>query len=387
MTSVKRIGVLLVLWGSCLGMLQAQNQLREQVVLVRPSYTEAMEKAIRLFAKEDFEYGYKDDSQAALKWLDGEWCAGFLYRMPDGKKVVLTHRWSAPQTDQVDVKTVSMTGDTVVYAACPVVRSDEECELLMVSLPDLFPVEPAIVLANRMADEGDDIYVGGYSASDARLVWQFTDGVVSNLSDSLYSLLGAYKTSYAHHTAPVDRNFTGAPVLVERDGKYQAVGLIVDKISYLENRSLFLPLDYLRDLVEHEPSDRDFEDALGHFNYCLQTDKLEMVAHMLSHTIIQNVKYVDYLTLARRGSARMGLRVTSCTKLGLTADAARMAFADMIMHWYRAFGVHELAREQSGDTITQRLLWDKKSDMQLRWSRQRDGQWRINAVHKIKHVK
>lgn len=230
--------------------IQAQNELRRKVVVVRPVLYDSSVDFLLGFSDLLMKEGYKEAARFLKDYAKGGFGTGFVYAdSVTGKKYVITNRHVVALAQSVTIEFRDNERNVSSYKDCPVAIVDEDIDLAAIALPDNVTVG-SLRFADETPTEGRDVFTAGYPGLGDNPSWQFGKGVVSNAHfyDEELSKVGG-NTILIQHTAQIDAGSSGSPLLIQSatdKNEYLVVGINTWKAYARENANFAIPTADIR---------------------------------------------------------------------------------------------------------------------------------------------
>ena len=230
--------------------IQAQNELRRKVVVVRPVLYDSSVDFLLGFSDLLMKEGYKEAARFLKDYAKGGFGTGFVYAdSVTGKKYVITNRHVVALAQSVTIEFRDNERNVSSYKDCPVAIVDEDIDLAAIALPDNVTVG-SLRFADETPTEGHDFFTAGYPGIGDNPSWQFGKGIVSNAHfyDEELSKVGG-NTILIQHTAQIDAGSSGSPLLIQSatdKNEYLVVGINTWKAYARENANFAIPTADIR---------------------------------------------------------------------------------------------------------------------------------------------
>lgn len=230
--------------------IQAQNELRRKVVVVRPVLYDSSVDFLLGFSDLLMKEGYKEAARFLKDYAKGGFGTGFVYAdSVTGKKYVITNRHVVALAQSVTIEFRDNERNVSSYKDCPVAIVDEDIDLAAIALPDNITVG-SLRFADETPTEGRDVFTAGYPGLGDNPSWQFGKGIVSNAHfyDEELSKVGG-NTILIQHTAQIDAGSSGSPLLIQSatdKNEYLVVGINTWKAYARENANFAIPTADIR---------------------------------------------------------------------------------------------------------------------------------------------
>ena len=230
--------------------IQAQNELRSKVVVVRPVLYDSSVDFLLGFSDLLMKEGYKEAARFLKDYAKGGFGTGFVYAdSVTGKKYVITNRHVVALAQSVTIEFRDNERNVSSYKDCPVAIVDEDIDLAAIALPDNVTVG-SLRFADETPTEGHDVFTAGYPGLGDNPSWQFGKGIVSNAHfyDEELSKVGG-NTILIQHTAQIDAGSSGSPLLIQSatdKNEYLVAGINTWKAYARENANFAIPTADIR---------------------------------------------------------------------------------------------------------------------------------------------
>ena len=230
--------------------IQAQNELRRKVVVVRPVLYDSSVDFLLGFSDLLMKEGYKEAARFLKDYAKGGFGTGFVYAdSVTGKKYVITNRHVVALAQSVTIEFRDNERNVSSYKDCPVAIVDEDIDLAAIALPDNVTVG-SLRFADETPTEGRDVFTAGYPGLGDNPSWQFGKGIVSNAHfyDEELSKVGG-NTILIQHTAQIDAGSSGSPLLIQSatdKNEYLVAGINTWKAYARENANFAIPTADIR---------------------------------------------------------------------------------------------------------------------------------------------
>lgn len=230
--------------------IQAQNELRRKVVVVRPVLYDSSVDFLLGFSDLLMKEGYKEAARFLKDYAKGGFGTGFVYAdSVTGKKYVITNRHVVALAQSVTIEFRDNERNVSSYKDCPVAIVDEDIDLAAIALPDNITVG-SLRFADETPTEGRDVFTAGYPGLGDNPSWQFGKGIVSNAHfyDEELSKVGG-NTILIQHTAQIDAGSSGSPLLIQSatdKNEYLVAGINTWKAYARENANFAIPTADIR---------------------------------------------------------------------------------------------------------------------------------------------
>lgn len=230
----------------------AQPNLKDQVVIIKPTFHASSVKFLEDFSKWLRKDGYTEAADVLLGYSQGGFGTGFLYKDPTtGRFFVLTNRHVVALAESASIVFERPDGEQRTYEKCEILAVDPRLDIAAVALPSYFSSESFLTFSDAAPADGQDVFAAGFPGLGDRPSWQLTKGIVSNASVCAEGFIdSAMHVRLLQHTAPIDPGSSGSPLLVkDQDGNFQVVGINTYKAQARENANFAIPVRYLEAFI------------------------------------------------------------------------------------------------------------------------------------------
>jgi len=243
------IGTLLVLF--CGLSLFAQDNLRNSVAVVRPSYTD---EQIAFFGKMSsalIKNGYIISSRVLKAMELGKgFGSGFVHITPSGEAYILTNKHVVRDAPAANITFFTENNDSLVFQNCPVVAVSPKLDIALVALPSDAKIEKSLTFYTQPISDGQDVWSAGYPGLGNKPVWQLGKGIISNQSVRDELLADPSVTFVFQHTAQIDPGSSGGPLLIKKETGYEVIGINTWKARGRENAGFSIPAKAIVQFIE-----------------------------------------------------------------------------------------------------------------------------------------
>lgn len=251
MKQVLTIALFFLLFGT----LHAQNNsLREVVATVRPVYSESTVTFLNSFADRLDKQGADSLAAQLKRYAKGNsFGSGFAFtNATDSQTYILTNRHVVAQAQFVNVEFSLEDQSVKSFTNCKIVSVDFENDLALISLPQGVKLDRALVISNRKAEDGEDVFTAGYPGLADKASWQLGKGIVSNSSVHMDQWIPS-KNSIIQHTAQIDPGSSGGPLLRRNSDAprgFEIIGMNTWKVSDRENTNFSIQASVIQGFID-----------------------------------------------------------------------------------------------------------------------------------------
>ena len=332
----KPLALLLAVFMSVTVMSQS---LRESVVVVTPTYSEKTQQFLSTFGKHLKSDGFYAAVEILESYSKGIYGSGFAYRDTiSGKMYIVTNRHVVDQASEVDIE-ITSNDNTHKITNCQVVACDDALDLALIILPEseIGNIIP-LPLSVAPLHDGDNVFTAGYPGLAGKPSWQYANGIISNASLTLESLVSTSKSRFIQHTAPVDAGSSGSPLLIKTDNNitgHSVIGINTWKANGRENTNLAIPASAIIELIEKsvgQPATNDSirlkERAQGLTKAVKETYK--SVIPYVSYGFVSEISASTFYDLIIQSSDNAQTAINESYEQGKPLDGIRIGIADII---------------------------------------------------------
>lgn len=231
--------------------INAQQDLKKSVCVVKQNYTDAEKEAFEKTASTLFSNSYMSAARNLRKGLGG-FGSGFLYRADNGNLYIITNKHVVKDAKSVQLTFKAEGGDKTI-SNCSVIAKSDSMDIAVVEFPATETgFVPLSFDADRVVD-GTNVWSAGFPGLGDEPAWQLGNGVVSNDNLVNMELTDSVHIAVIQHTAQVDPGSSGGPLLVLKENtkresgdksvalkEYKVVGMNTWKAFRRENANFSL---------------------------------------------------------------------------------------------------------------------------------------------------
>jgi len=243
----------------------------------------------------------KKPDTAASGWVG----SGVLLNYRDGL-FVLTNQHVIDGIYDVGIRFKKQDGMETGYGELVFLGADAEKDLALFRFENAVPDLKGLEFMRHELKEGDDVYSAGFPAVGNNPIWQFTRGIVSNISVTILNDDGTVQGPYIQHTAPTDPGNSGGPLLVYSAGAFVLAGINVGTVRSRQAANFSIPVKTIKgflDSVLDGEQDAGKEKALGktldNFIKVIKESKnrnSNLVPYLSADFVIENAELSFYET-------------------------------------------------------------------------------------------
>lgn len=195
----------------------AQQDLKKSVCVVKQNHTEAETSAYEKTASTLFSNSYMSAARQLRKG-SVSFGSGFLYKADNGKLYIITNKHVVK-----DAKTVQLIfktdGADKTIPNCNVVAKSDSTDIAIVEFPsadnDFIPLS----FSTEPLSDGTNVWSAGFPGLGDEPAWQLGNGVISNGKYRNLEITDGAHIDIIQHTAQVDPGSSGGPLLVLNENK------------------------------------------------------------------------------------------------------------------------------------------------------------------------
>lgn len=387
----------LILSVLCIFGSSAQENLREYVAIVRPTYTASTVKFLNDFSLTMQRYGYKESAKLLKDYAKEGFGSGFLYvDKNSGRKFIITNRHVVAQANVATIE-FSMPGrDVVTYKYCDVIYVDEKLDLALITLPSDFPKNEGLTIKEQTPADASDIFSAGFPGLGSQPSWQIGNGIVSNNSVYNKNLAGSDKVGAIQHTAPIDGGSSGGPLLSRNTSAptgYEVIGINTWKATGRENANFAISgkaiktfLDQYLSMKTDRNNDVDLKAQANRFTQAL-TVGYEEVLPFISADYIANISVTGFRDIFVAVSDSVRNNVIQCFNDGRPIDGVRVGLAEAMYNKYNKQNLVVTSISEIEQTLNQPtsevIFMQNEKPMPIVWIFEQ-GNWRIKHLTTLK---
>lgn len=366
------------------------QSLRESVVVVTPTYSEKTQQFLSTFGKHLKSDGFYAAAEVLESYSKGIYGSGFAYHDTiSGKMYIITNRHVVDQASEVEID-ITFNDNTHKIKNCQVVACDDALDLALILLPEnetgnIVPLP----LSVETLHDGDNVFTAGYPGLAGKPSWQYGNGIISNASLTLESLVSDNKSRFIQHTAPVDAGSSGSPLLIKTDNSitgHSVIGINTWKANGRENTNLAIPASAIIELIGKsvtQPATNDSinlkERAQGLTAAVKETYK--SVIPYVSYGFVSEISASTFYDLIIQSSDNAQIAINESYEQGKPLDGIRIGIADIICQKFVKKD-YKFNRIVSIDTEKNTATVEYKSDnktINTEWELEQ-GSWRIKGA-------
>jgi serine protease Do len=264
---------------------------QDYVGQISQSFRPEIAAMMRNIGEELEQRGQRAAAQGIENYLQGNCGAGVVYVTEEGANYIITNHRIISQAGGLSITFEKPDGSRITYTGLSIVAADEEKDIALLAFENgERPFSTGLPLLDRQLWMDERVYAAGFPGTAA--AWQ--EGEISELyvrvpgNDEIMRMTGPY----IRHTAPVDSENSGGPLLVENPrapGGYAVAG--INTLSTRDREANYaIPADRVEDFLQEALGTGDgrlaLEERLLAFTQGLTTSRLSYrhIAKYLSNS-------------------------------------------------------------------------------------------------------
>lgn len=376
----------------------AQQDLKKSVCVVKQNYTDAEKEAFEKTASTLFSNSYMSAARNLRKGLGG-FGSGFLYRADNGKLYIITNKHVVRDAKSVQLTFKADGGDKTI-SNCNVIAKSDSMDIAVVEFPATETgFVPLSFDADRVVD-GTNVWSAGFPGLGDEPAWQLGNGVVSNDNLVNMELTDSVHIAVIQHTAQVDPGSSGGPLLVLKENtkresgdksvalkEYKVVGMNTWKAFRRENANFSLMAKDILKVVNNlgtVSSSMKNDDEVGLQNQVEKFIESFNKSSIEMSTFISNKMATslseDQLTAMLKN---ISTNANNSLRDGDAVDGLKIIVADNIKSQIRTLSDLKVGSlSTNGDSGTVTFTYRKKQYTSS-WEKNSDG-WQLTSTDIIK---
>lgn len=380
--------LLLLTWFSILTF-HAQTVLRENVAIVKPSYTNSSITFIKNLSKVVRNDGYRLASDILDSYTKDNFGSGFIYTNPKSQKsYIVTNRHVVSQADLATIEFQQPDGQIAEYKDCAIVAVDESLDLALIELPLNSNISKGLKIETSTPEEGSTVFSAGYPGLNNKPSWQLGQGIISNISVQDKLLSGTNSTGAIQHTAQIDAGSSGGPLLIKDDEGYKIIGVNSWKIADREGANFSISsktlVRFLNDHagIKEKNTLEDLENNAKDFAAVMKKD-YESILPFISSEYISNVSIDHFHELINAVPDSIDDKIAVCFNNGRPIDGVRIGLAYIIFKRIAVLNLKYNTASNVENGYGNVLFTSDKKDFSTTWIFEQ-GAWRLQKLPSLR---
>lgn len=390
---MRKIKIILLLLLSITG-IQAQNNLRDLVCIVKPQHSSATKEFFENYGRALAREGYIRSGSYLMAMAKCGFGTGVVIEY-NGEYCALTNFHVVEYANVATIEFTSITGSDIQVEECEIIAKDKDYDLALIKLPNDTKIKSGFNISHMTLNEGTEVWSAGFPGIGNNPSWQLGKGIISNafFKDSV---LNNTKLSYAiQHTAQVDAGSSGGPLLIanpEEKPGYSIVGINTWKVRGREGANFAIPADivlaFLKDINSTEIENENLIEEVTERTHDLiksgKSENYKAILPFISNNYIFSIPetiFMNTLSVASKDAAK---DADNALRAGEPFEAFRIIIADAL---YRRQQIIEMTdiivKKDSSKIFSEGIIKGKKIEMEWKWE---SGNWNLvnSTLLKIK---
>lgn len=372
----------------------AQQDLKKSVCVVKQNYTDAEKEAFEKTASTLFSNSYMSAARNLRKGLGG-FGSGFLYRADNGKLYIITNKHVVKDAKSVQLTFKAEGGDKTI-SNCNVIAKSDSMDIAVVEFPATETgFVPLSFDADRVVD-GTNVWSAGFPGLGDEPAWQLGNGVVSNDNLVNMELTDSVHIAVIQHTVQVDPGSSGGPLLVLKENskdksvalkEYKVVGMNTWKAFRRENANFSLMAKDILKVVNNigatsasmkNNDEVGFQNQVEKYIESFNKSSIEMSA-FISNKMATSLSEEQLTAMIKNISTN----ANNSLRDGDAIDGLKIMVADNIKSQIRTLSDLKVGSlSTNGDSGTVTFTYRKKQYTSS-WEKNSDG-WQLTSTDIIK---
>lgn len=375
----------------------SQENIRECVVIVRPSYSDKTNEFLKKFSERMKKDGYFMISEnLRMLYLGKGFGSGFIIKGNDGNMYVLTNQHVVKQAESVNIEFSNTDGSSVNYTKCNIIMTDIDNDLALIAFPKNADIQHYLNFSLKNAEDGQEVYSAGFPSVKGNPSWQLGKGIISNANFSMDLLNETITSNVIQHTAQIDYGSSGGPLLIKDQNEingYSVIGLNTWKVFSRENMNLTIPITTIIEFINKatlsvyninnsinlEKESREFTTNALH--------GYKRILKYISYNYIENLDFESFYSYMNNSTKEAQKEVFSQLSNNQPFEAIRIVLADAIIqniernkNIFSFSNISDLTSIESRNNVT--FLLNQKP-VNSEWIIEQN-QWKINHFSILK---
>lgn len=235
-------------------------QVRKQVCIVRPNYSDEIKEELKDFIPRLKKLELENPEEYIENFIEkGSSGSGFIYVDEKGNNYVITNRHVIADAKTCNVVFYKDKGKNVVYRDLKIFAANADLDLAILVFPDnKKPFDSGLEFADDELQDGSTVYTAGYPGLLGNPSWQFGSGFVTNESVEVEELIKPGLSTVIQHSAQIDAGNSGGPLLVKvSEDSYKVAGINTWKIINRQDTNFAIPAKTIKKFIKDSISGKD----------------------------------------------------------------------------------------------------------------------------------
>ncbi len=376
--------------------INAQQDLKKSVCVVKQNYTDAETEAFEKTASTLFSNSYMSAARRLRKGVGG-FGSGFLYKADNGKLYIITNKHVVKDAKSVQL-TFKADGTDKTISNCNVIAKSDSTDIAVVEFPASETSYVPLSFDTERVVDGTSVWSAGFPGLGDEPAWQLGNGIVSNDYFVNMELTDSVHIAVIQHTAQVDPGSSGGPLLVLKENtksqsgdksvakEYKVVGMNTWKAFHRENANFSLMTKDILNVVNNvgtvsaskKGDDEGFQNQVEKFIESFNKSSLDM-SNFISNKMATSLSE-DQLTAMLKN---ISTNANNSLRDGDAIDGLKIMVADNIKSQIRTPADLKVGSiSTNGDSGTVTFTYRKK-EYTSSWEKNYDG-WQLASTDIIK---
>ena len=373
--------------------INAQQDLKKSVCVVKQNYSDAETEAFEKTASTLFSNSYMSAARSLRKGVGG-FGSGFLYKADNGKLYIITNKHVVKDAKSVQL-TFKADGTDKTISNCNVIAKSDSTDIAVVEFPATETGYVPLSFDTERVVDGTSVWSAGFPGLGDEPAWQLGNGIVSNDNFVNMELTDSVRIAVIQHTAQVDPGSSGGPLLVLKENtkdksvaskEYKVVGMNTWKAFRRENANFSLMTKDILKVVNNigavsaskKGDDERFQNQVEKFIESFNNSSVEMSAFISKKMVFSLSE--DQLTAMLKN---ISTNANYSLRDGDAIDGLKIMVADNIKFQIRTpseLKVDNISTNGDSGTVT---FTYRKKQYTSSWEKNYDG-WQLTSTDIIK---
>lgn len=373
--------------------INAQQDLKKSVCVVKQNYSDAETEAFEKTASTLFSNSYMSAARSLRKGVGG-FGSGFLYKADNGKLYIITNKHVVKDAKSVQL-TFKADGTDKTITNCNVIAKSDSTDIAVVEFPATETGYVPLSFDTERVVDGTSVWSAGFPGLGDEPAWQLGNGIVSNDNFVNMELTDSVRIAVIQHTAQVDPGSSGGPLLVLKENtkdksvaskEYKVVGMNTWKAFRRENANFSLMTKDILKVVNNigavsaskKGDDERFQNQVEKFIESFNNSSVEMSAFISKKMVFSLSE--DQLTAMLKN---ISTNANYSLRDGDAIDGLKIMVADNIKFQIRTpseLKVDNISTNGDSGTVT---FTYRKKQYTSSWEKNYDG-WQLTSTDIIK---
>ena len=373
------IGALLVVFGGL--SLSAQDNLRNSVAVVRPSYSKENLAFFGQMSSTLIQNGYITSARALKSMELGKgFGSGFVYATSSGSAYIVTNKHVVKDASMADITFFTENNDSLIYQNCPIVAVSSNLDIALVALPAEAKIDRSLKFYTQPVQDGQDVWSAGYPSLGNKPAWQLGKGIISNQNVQDEKLANPSVSFIFQHTAQIDPGSSGGPLLIKNESGYEIAGINTWKAAGRENAGFSIPAKAISQFIEKTLIPDEKENPVKEIAGMLfKEPDLKLMATYISFDLVTKITPSSFDAMISNMSNDAKKLVVSTFQEGDPVNALRLLIADAVITKIKKekAAFNQLETKTISDSEMQVIYITDRKEYSNQWIKEQNT-WKIN---------